>query len=660
MTAELFKIVENGSGREEYVPVHFDGEPPPADDPTVDEINEELEESWSDFAEEPEGVTLRPYQDEAVESILAELYGAPAVGDEPAVESHASTLLVMSTGLGKTVIAAEVLRRRKPGKALLVAHRTELIYQAKATFENLTGEPVTVEKAERYARMDANIVVASVQTLISGMAGDGRMIAFYPGEFSLVIFDEAHHSVAASWMRVAQYFQQNSNCKLLGLTATPDRADENALGKVYNSVAMTYEIGDAIRDGWLVPLSAIPIRTVGLDYSSIRTTAGDLNGADLAHVMEVEAPLHQMAQGMMEAVCQAPQDSLKEILDLSDDDPEFHREMDAYLTEHPLRKTLVFCASVVHAEMFCEIVNRWIPGRAAWVCGKTPKDHRKKLFEDYKTGKYMFLFNVSVCTEGYDEPTIEVIVMARPTKSRALYSQMVGRGTRALAGVVDGPETPEERRAAIAASGKKCLDIIDFVGVVGRHVLMTPADILGGNYEDAVVDRANKNMNKSDRKPSDVSEDLEKAREEIEEEKAREAARRAKVRVAAKYVIGASVDPMKMFKVTPYRERGWEKGKEVTGPMKASLERQKLWREDMPYSEARQIIQGMADRRKKGLSTYRQAKVLAKNGLPTEVPFGQASSWIDRIAAARWKVPPEVKAEAQAFVQLAKKPEKRR
>jgi type I site-specific restriction endonuclease len=365
--------------------------------------------------------------------------------------------------------------------------------------------------------------------------------------------------------------------------------------------------------------------------------------------MENEALLHEMVQAVLEVVCQAPQDSLSPIL-AREKETEFHQAMAEFVAQYPLRKTLVFAASVKHAETLCEIINRWVPGRACWVCGTTPKDDRKQLFADYKSGRYMFLVNCAVATEGFDEPTIEVVVMARPTKSRALYSQMLGRSTRALPGVVDGPETPEARRAAIAASAKPCTTCVDFVGNCGKHSLITPADILGGNYEDDVVELAAANAQKADRRPADMDEELEKAKKEIEDRKAREAAKRAKIRVGGKYTVGGVIDVFKMFKVVPQRERGWERGKPVSEKMKAALERQKLWQDDMTYSTARQLCQGMGERREKGLCTYRQASALAKRGLPTDVSFDKAHEWMDKIAGNGWQVPADVKAEAQEFI----------
>jgi superfamily II DNA or RNA helicase len=151
------------------------------------------------------------------------------------------------------------------------------------------------------------------------------------------------------------------------------------------------------------------------------------------------------------------------------------------------RKTLIFAASLAQAERLTEIINRHKPNSAKWVHGGTPKEERRSLFPAYTASEFQYLVNIGVTTEGFDEPGIEVVVMARPTKSRNLYAQMVGRGTRTLPGVIDYIEDPEDRKNAIHDSGKPSLEVIDFVGNAGQYKLITSADILGGRYDDEIV-----------------------------------------------------------------------------------------------------------------------------------------------------------------------------
>ena len=148
----------------------------------------------------------------------------------------------------------------------------------------------------------------------------------------------------------------------------------------------------------------------------IRTTAGDLNGGDLAAVLEAERNLQPMASASVAII--------------------------------GTRRVLVFTASVKAAEMTAEILNRHRSGMAAWVCGQTDREERRRILAKFAEGQVQVVCNCGVLTEGFDDPGVEVVIMGRPTKSRSLYSQMVGRSTRPLPGVVDGPETAEARKAA--------------------------------------------------------------------------------------------------------------------------------------------------------------------------------------------------------------------
>jgi superfamily II DNA or RNA helicase len=278
---------------------------------------------------------LRPYQLQASQAIMASW------------QQYDTALAVMPTGTGKTVLFSDVIRRVFPRKALVLAHRAELIHQAKDKIQRVTGYRVEVEMAALRADLHAGlfaspqVIVSSIQTQAAGGDGGGRMAKFDPMMFGVLIIDESHHATAKSYRRVIDYYRQNPRLKVLGVTATPDRADEEALGQVFEHVAFDYEILDAIRDGWLVPIDQQTVEIEGLDFSNIRTTAGDLNGADLAAVMEAEKPLHGIADATM------------------------HIAGD--------RRTLVFAASVHQAEMLSDIFNRHKPGCSGWVCGKTDK-----------------------------------------------------------------------------------------------------------------------------------------------------------------------------------------------------------------------------------------------------------------------------------------------
>ncbi len=549
---------------------------------------------------------LRPYQSRCFDAVLDEL------------QRVQSTLVVMPTGGGKTVVFSHLIKHfMQHGRCLVLAHREELIFQARQKIQTVTGIKADVEMAGQWANERglfgerSPIIVSTVQTQNSGSNGDGRMSRFKPEEFSLVIPDEAHHYTSTSFRRVLDYYRQNPKLKICGFTATPDRHDEEALGKIFESVAFgeDYGIVEMIADGWLVPIDQQFVPVSGLDISSVRTTAGDLNGADLARVLEFEEPLHGMVHPTLQIVGN--------------------------------RKTLFFAASVLQAERVAEIINRHKPGAAECIFGNTDKDRRRELLRQYATGQFQFLVNVGVATEGFDAPDIDVVVMGRPTKSRALYAQMLGRGTRPLAGVVDPFEDADERRNAIGNSDKSHLLVLDFVGNSGSHKLITTADILGGNYEDIVVERAKREIEKKG-DAANVSEELKRAQVEQEEENRKlEEAKRRTLKFAARYST-QSVNPFDILDIKPARETGWNKGREISDKMRELLLKQRIPNVDeLTYTQAKQIIGNIISRFKDGRCSFGQAKLLRRYGYDTNVKRAEASRIIDAIKENGWKRPAE-------------------
>lgn len=528
---------------------------------------------------------------------------------------------------GKTVVFSHVADTMGPrGRILVIAHREELVMQAAAKLEAVTGHKPEIEMADRAANEStffgqSQIVVASVQTL--NASNQSRLKKFNPDTFSLVVTDEAHHATAVTYRRVYDYFHQNQSLKHLGVTATPDRADEEALGQVFDSVAFDYEISDAVKDGWLVPINQRSVEVASLDYSNVKTTAGDLNQKDLAAVLEYEKNLHEIARPTVELTAG--------------------------------RKTLVFAASVAHAERLSEIFNRHQAGMARWVCGETPKDQRREILRSYSAGQFSMLVNVGVFTEGFDEPGVECVALARPTKSRALFAQMVGRGTRPLPGIVDPHEHAEDRREAIALSAKPCLDVIDFVGNSGKHKLMSCADILGGKYSDEIVERA-KSMTRKDGEPVDVEQALFEAEKEIHEEHKRaeeEAKRRAHIKADVSYKV-KGVDPFNVLDIEPHRERGWDKNKPPSQKQVDFLRRKGIeLPEGATKAAASQLCGEVIDRMDRGQCTFKQAKLLQRYGLPTDIPMSEARRMIDEIAANGWRRPENMKQPEQSLEDVA-------
>ena len=512
---------------------------------------------------------LRPYQHKVVERVIEEL------------ASSKSTLVVLPTGGGKTVCFAHLVKYyMQRGRVMVIAHREELIRQAAAKIEQIVGYRPAIEMADQWVDEEGfdkpKVIVASVQTLVTG-----RVERFNPDEFSLVITDEAHHCIADSYRRVYDHILKGKT-KHLGVTATPDRTDEQALGQVFQTVAFDYELPQIIEDGWLVPIKQKLVMVEGLDYSKVKTTAGDLNQADIAKAQANEQILHEMIAPIVElagtrkTIVFATPGSKK----TEDGEDDFHI-----------------------AQRMTEILNRHKPNAARRVSQDTPKVERRQMLQDFAEGRFQFLVNVGVLTEGFDDPTIEVVAITRPTKSRSLYAQMIGRGTRPLPGVVDAWDAPVERRKAIKGSAKSHIDILDFVGNSGRHKLVTTADILGGKCSEEAIARAKEKAEESD-EPIDMADALEEAVKEIRAE--RDAKRRADIIAKAKYRVH-DVDPFDVFDLEPQREREWDKGK---APTLAQMEA--LKRAGIPTTNVRSRSQASAllaeeyRRRDQGLVGFRQ------------------------------------------------------
>ena len=349
-----------------------------------------------------------------------------------ATEDENSVRAVVAAPNRSQFACAEGTCVQKSPRVIVLAHREELVTQARDKISAIVPEAdVQVEMADfkvaDYFGKKADVVVSTVQTQCASCprsattenAQPKRMTKFTPSEFAAVVIDEAHHATARSYRECIDHYCQNDNCRVLGVTATPDRADEMALGNVFDTVAFEYTVTDAIEDGWLVPIRQKLVKVESLDFSGVSTSAGDLNSAELAEVMEDEKNLHGIVAPVLE-ICKG-------------------------------KRTILFASSVKHAKRISDIINRGLGEdrpwssmdydeprkgdgmRADWICGATSKEDRRTKLKAFKEGKIDILCNVGVLTEGFDDAGVEVIVMARPTKSRALYAQMAGRATRPAA-----------------------------------------------------------------------------------------------------------------------------------------------------------------------------------------------------------------------------------
>lgn len=317
-----------------------------------------------------------------------------------------SYLAQMATGLGKTVTFASLNRR---GRTLILSHREELVHQPLKYFDCPTG----VEMANEHASPGAEVVSASVQSLTR------RLTRFAPDEFDTIITDEAHHAAANSYRHIYDYFTPRLH---IGFTATPGRGDKVRLDDIFSDIIFQRDLRWGIENNYLSDIYCRRVN-IGYDLSAVHTSHGDYAPGELEEAMD----------GTADAIAQA------------------YREM-------ATGATLIFAVSVKQAE---EIAKR-IPG-AAVVTGET-KD-RASIIEAFTAGVIPCIVNVMVFTEGTDIPRVETIIIARPTQSDSLYTQMVGRGLRLY-------------------PGKKQLNLIDCVGVTGRASLCTAPSLLGISMDD--------------------------------------------------------------------------------------------------------------------------------------------------------------------------------
>jgi superfamily II DNA or RNA helicase len=563
---------------------------------------------------------LRPYQVNGVDAVF-----------EQWDKGIQATLIDQATGTGKTVEIAEVVRRAQPKRALILAHRRELVWQGHEKIEKFTGLNVEVEMAGERASVNlfskCHAVVSSVQSQTPGRRSD-------PNSFDLLIIDEAHHVKPGnkSYLDVINHYKQNPNLKILGVTATV----EPACLKVFESIAYSYPLLTAISEGYLVNVEQQMVEVFGLDYSHVRTTAGDLNGADLAAVVENERICQGMITATLETMFGVPNGALNDL--------PIEKWSEYLFADGKPKRNLIFTVSVAQAKMMSDILNRVHPGISAWVCGDSnlvSEERRAEIGEDFNNGKLLIVCNCGVYSEGYDNPGIEMVTMARPTKSKTLFTQQIGRGTRTLEGTIDGLNTAEERLAAISASTKKSLLVLDFVGNCGKHKLISAVDLLGDKFSEEVRERARKKVTKA-AKPQNMAELLKLSEEELAAEKLerdrQEAARKARLVAKASYLL-TSLDPFERLKVKRQPPSAWEKrnGFVLSEKQRAVIRNLGVSPDEISVSCARKLIGAHFN----GPCSEAQAKVLKKFGYETNCSKKEASAIIEALAKNNWQRPVE-------------------
>ena len=510
----------------------------------------------------PTDIKVRPYQREAIDAIRREYSGGVK-----------STLLVLPTGCGKTVtfgmIAREVALRG--GRTLILAHRGELIEQASEMLFRL-GMDVGIEKADSYARVlgDPHAVIATVQTM------QGPRLASWPKDyFRLIITDEAHHATAESYRRVYRHF----DARHLGVTATADRADEDEISAVFETLAYELSLWDAMTAPDPGPyLSRVKFVQcdVGIDLRDIRTTAGDLNQADLEEA--IRPHIDALANAIRQEVGQ--------------------------------RKTLVFTPDVGSATAMASALSA-VGVPASWVSGDDAG--RKDKVRDFKKGHFQALCNCALLTEGFDCPDIEAIVLCRPTKSRPLYAQMVGRGTRLSPGKTD------------------CL-LVDFAWITEKHQLVKPIELFDGSRIDSeVLDIAQAELEKNPH--SDLTEVIERSREE----QVKRVALRIQARERAVKYRKVTYDPLAVMETLGVPVRREAKTHEGTATEKqmSALRRFKVEGvEGLSKRRAKAMLDQLIERSRLNLATYKQVSWLVKFGVsPDEarkMSFKDASAALDQ------------------------------
>ncbi len=513
---------------------------------------------------------LRKYQEEARVSI-----------QEHWNKGNKKTLLVLPTGTGKTIVFSKVIedRVKKGERVLVLAHRGELLDQAADKLAKSTGLITATEKAEQTSLGSFyRVVVGSVQTMMR----EKRLSKFDTDFFDTIIIDEAHHSISDSYQRVLHHFE---DANVLGVTATPDRGDMRNLGEYFQSLAYEYTLPQAIKEGYLAPIKALTI-PLELDLTSVKQQAGDFSTSDLGTALDPY--LESIANEMLK--------------NASD------------------RKIVVFLPLVKTSQRFVEILNE--KGFSAAEVNGESKD-REEILEDFDNDKYNVLCNSMLLTEGWDCPSVDCVVVLRPTKVRSLYSQMVGRGTRLF-------------------PGKEELLLLDFLWHTDRHELCHPAHLIAEN--DEVANMITKKIEEAGM-PLDLEDIVESAEEDViaerEEALAKQLAemKRRKRKLVDPLQFEMSIQAEDLSSYVP--NFGWEmeppSEKQVN-----KLEKLGIHPDEIDNAgKAEKILDRLDKRKNEGLTTPKQIRFLEQRGFQHvgKWDFEHAKKLINRIAANGWRTP---------------------
>lgn len=367
-------------------------------------------------------IVLRDYQQAATEACLRDL------------KKYRSSLIVLATGLGKTILFCKLVEQWE-GRVLVLAQLEELLQNARDDLRSITGEAVGTERGDEHHEGE-RIVVGLIQSVRS------RLHHFRPDHFSLIIIDEAHHAASKDYRRVIDHFP---GAKVIGLTATDGRADGKSLP--FETCSYRMDIFQGIEQGYLVPITGQRVVITGLDLTRVKRKDGGEGDFD-------ESSLdNEIVRGA-------------------------HAIADVLTTDFIWEKGILFFPGCQSAQMTSEALNEREPGCSVYIDGTITGKQRRELIDRLRNGESRWLCNVGIATEGFNWPEASVVGMCSPTLSRPAYAQRAGRGTRPLAGLLNGLTSSGLRKAAIAGSRKPSMLILDFAGISANLDLVTHESLL--------------------------------------------------------------------------------------------------------------------------------------------------------------------------------------
>ena len=491
---------------------------------------------------------FRDYQSDASSAILQKW------------QQHKSCIVTVATGGGKTLIAAGTAKKLvETGRVLFLANRNELCVQPLAAFRDQLGSVPALEKAESRAPLDAQVVIGSVQTLTRR----ARLERFPRDHFQYIFADECHMSLAESWKRIFAHFD---SAKVCGITATPFRADGKLLADIFECEAYRKDLFDLVDDGYLVSPDHVEKLSTAISLANVRirrTPEGkDFDVNDSANAIE----------------------------------PYFRAIAQELKARFNYAHILAFLPLIASSEKFVAAC-RSEGLNAVHVDGQDPQ--RDEKLEAFRRGQITLLSNANLLHTGIDLPCCDATLNLRPTKSKVLYTQVIGRSTRTVPGLIDNLHTAPERLAAIAGSSKPKSFIIDPLWLSSEHDLVAPSFLIAPDQE----------LAEEMQKKAGKSYSLRALRTQIQEE--REAAIRRKLEAAARFRAGmvrsdyfaACIQDHDLVNYTPVYPRECAR----TSPFSKRLLLQAGIDPDTVHSEghAKKVMQAIGRRRYRKLAEIR-------------------------------------------------------